>query len=231
MEGGTAAGCAVVGAAPIEEEQPVRNLQTGVLIAATLSTGLMAGLFAAFAYAVMPGLARSSDHVFVEVMRNINKVILNPVFMIPFLGAIPLLGLAVVLAWRGHGRPALPWLIAALVLYVVAFLVTSAVNVPLNDQLARAGDVGGDAQWAAVRVDFERAWVRWNVVRAVLHTAAFGCLTVALLVHGAHRPDQGGRGEVARTSAPEAGVGQLRAGELPGELRFPRPPFTSSAER
>ncbi|WP_307782905.1 MULTISPECIES: anthrone oxygenase family protein [unclassified Streptomyces] len=230
MGGGTAAG-RVVDALPNEEEQPVRNLQTGALIAATLSTGLMAGLFAAFAYAVMPGLARSSDHAFVEVMRNINKAILNPVFMLPFLGAIPLLGLAVVLAWRGHGRSALPWLIAALVLYVVAFLVTSAVNVPLNDQLAHAGGLGGDAQWTVVRADFERAWVRWNVVRAVLHAAAFGCLMGALLVHGAHRPVQGGRGEDARTSAPELGTGHARAGQLAGEIRSPRPPFTSSAER
>ncbi|MFI5752896.1 DUF1772 domain-containing protein [Streptomyces sp. NPDC051644] len=84
----------------------MKHLQTGVLIAATLSAGLMAGLFAAFAYAVMPGLAKSSDHTLIEAMRSINKAILNPAFMLPFMGAIPLLGLAVVLTWRGHGRPA-----------------------------------------------------------------------------------------------------------------------------
>ncbi|WTG06119.1 DUF1772 domain-containing protein (plasmid) [Streptomyces sp. NBC_01590] len=124
----------------------------------------------------MPGLAKSSDHTFIEAMRSINKVILNPVFMLPFMGAIPLLGLAVVLAWRGHGRPALPWLIAALVLYLVAFMVTSGVNVPLNGQLARAGAPGDVAQLAVIRADFENKWVLWNIVRALLHTAAFACL-------------------------------------------------------
>ncbi|RPK57069.1 DUF1772 domain-containing protein [Streptomyces sp. NBC_01732] len=84
------------------------------------------------------------------------------------MGAVPLLGLAVVLAWRGHGRSAPPWLIAALVLYLVAFMVTSGVNVPLNDQLARAGDPAHAGQLAAIRADFENKWVLWNVVRALL---------------------------------------------------------------
>ncbi|MET9916925.1 anthrone oxygenase family protein [Streptomyces sp. NPDC006435] len=185
----------------------MKHLQTGVLIAATLSAGLMAGLFAAFAYAVMPGLAKSSDHTLVEAMRSINKAILNPAFMLPFMGAIPLLGLAVVLAWRGHGRSALPWLIAALVLYLVAFMVTSGVNVPLNDRLARAGGLGDAGQLAATRADFESKWVLWNVVRALLHTASFACLLWALLVHGAHRPHESGRTDASvRTSAPAGSV-------------------------
>ncbi|QKG23868.1 DUF1772 domain-containing protein [Actinomadura verrucosospora] len=166
----------------------MKLLQTGTLLAATLSTGLMAGLFAAFAYAVMPGLGRSSDRTLVEAMQTINKAILNPAFMLPFMGSIPLIGLAAFLAWRGHGRPALPWLIAALVLYLVAFAVTSGVNVPLNDQLAKAGDPHHIKHLQAVRDQFEGRWVTWNIVRAVLHTAAFACLAGALLAYGAHRP-------------------------------------------
>lgn len=165
----------------------MKNLQQTALVLSALATGLMAGLFAAFAYSVMPGLARSSDRTFVETMQNINKAILNPVFMLPFMGAIPLLGLAAVLAWRGHGRAALPWLVAALVLYLLAFMVTSGLNVPLNDQLAKAGSPDRVKDLAAVREDFERSWVAWNIVRALLHTAAFGCLLWALVVFGAHR--------------------------------------------
>ncbi|MFI7384010.1 DUF1772 domain-containing protein [Streptomyces sp. NPDC049813] len=165
----------------------MRSLQQATLILTTLATGLMAGLFAAFAYSVMPGLARSSDRTFVEAMQNINKAILNPVFMVPFMASIPLLGLAVVLAWRGHGRAALPWLIAAAVLYLLAFMVTSGLNVPLNDRLAKAGDPGRVKDLPALRADFESTWVAWNIVRAVLHTAAFGCLLWALVVFGAHR--------------------------------------------
>ncbi|WP_436844250.1 DUF1772 domain-containing protein [Streptomyces subrutilus] len=199
----------------------MKYLHTGVLLAATLSTGLMAGLFAAFSYSVMPGLARSSDHTLVEAMQGINKAIINPAFMLPFMGSIPLLGLAVFLAWRADGRPALPWLIAALVLYLVAFVVTSAVNVPLNDQLANAGDPDHVRRLAEVRADFEDRWVLWNNVRALLHTAAFASLTWALVVHGTHG-SQGSEntGTSQRTLAPASHAGSSSA---PGPCRAGTP--------
>ncbi|MFG2924793.1 DUF1772 domain-containing protein [Streptomyces sp. NPDC048305] len=176
----------------------MKTLQSGTLLASVIASGLMAGLFAAFAYAVMPGLRGTSDHTLVETMQNINRSILNPVFMIPFMGSIPLIVLAVFLAWRGHERLVLPWLVAALVLYLIAFGVTVAVNVPLNDQLERAGDPDSLPDPAAVRERFESAWVTWNVVRALLHTAAFACLAWTLLLHGADRPASG------REAAPTA---------------------------
>lgn len=181
----------------------MRHLQTGTLLVATLFTGLMAGLFAAFAYAVMPGLGRTSDHTLVEAMQGINKAIINPAFLLPFVGSIPLLGLAVALAWREHSRAALPWLIAALVLYLVAFMVTGGANVPLNDKLAHAGDPAQISHLAKVRSDFEDSWVAWNIVRAVLHTAAFGCLAWALVLHGTDRaPDRtGGRASAHQPTA------------------------------
>lgn len=165
----------------------MEHLQTGVLLTTLVTAGLMAGLFAAFSYSVMPGLGRSSDHTFVEAMRDINKAILNPVFMLPFMGTIPLLGVATVQAWRDQGRPVLPWVLAALALYLVAFVVTAGVNVPLNNRLAEAGDPDRTGRSAAIRADFEGRWVTWNIVRAFLHTAAFACLAWALIVHGAHR--------------------------------------------
>lgn len=166
------------------------RLRNATLLVATLCTGLMAGLFAAFAYAVMPGLARSSDRTVVEAMQRINEAIMNPVFMLLFMGAIPLLGAAVVLVWREPGRPAVAWLVAALACYLVAFLVTSGANVPLNDQLAQAGSTGHIKHLATVRDDFETPWVAWNLVRAVLHTASFACMAWALLLVGARRPER-----------------------------------------
>ncbi|GAA0360656.1 DUF1772 domain-containing protein [Actinoallomurus spadix] len=184
-----------------------KSFQTVLLVLGTVTTGLMAGLFAAFAYSVMPGLRRSSDRAFVEVMQNINKAILNGWFMSCFVGSLFLLIGAALLAWRGHGRPALPWIVAALVLYLVMFLVTSGVNVPLNDRLARAGDPRHIADLAAVRQRFEARWVAWNVVRAVANLAAFACLVWALVVYGAHRDDRASAGrssaatpDVARTA-------------------------------
>lgn len=161
----------------------MRVLQTVTLLVATLGAGLMAGLFAAFAYAVMPGLARSADRTFVQAMQNINRAIINGWFLLPFLLPIPLLLLATVLAWNGHGRVALPWILAALVLYLAGFFVTSGVNVPLNNALDKA-DTGDDDRAETARTAFEGRWVTWNRVRALLHTAAFGVLAWALFLHG-----------------------------------------------
>ena len=151
---------------------------TTALVAAVITNGLMAGLFAAYSYAVMPGLGRADDRTFVEAMQRTNAAILNGWFGLCFGGAVVFSVLAVVLH---RGRPGWGWIIAGLVLYVAVLVVTFRVNVPLNDALAAAGD--GDP--AAARAAFEGVWVRWNLVRAVLSTGALGCLVGALVSRSA----------------------------------------------
>ncbi|WP_443061650.1 anthrone oxygenase family protein [Streptomyces sp. NBC_00414] len=146
--------------------------------------GLIAGLFYAFACGIMPALARSDDRVHIEVMQNINDVIQNPVFLLSFMGALPLTAVS---AWQLRGSPRVRgWVFAALVAYALAFLLTFAVNIPLNDALADAGNPATIADPAAVREDFEDPWVAWNVVRAVLCTLALGVLARALVLYGRH---------------------------------------------
>lgn len=164
----------------------MRILSTLSLILSTLSAGMMAGLFAGFAYAVMPGLRGSADRTLVEAMQRINVAIVNPVFMSAFMGGLLFTVAAVALHWRGQLRPVLPWVIAGCVLFLVMFGVTVAVNVPLNDELARAGDPGAIADLAAVREKFEPGWVTWNLVRALAATGSFGCFCWALIAHGRH---------------------------------------------
>ena len=154
---------------------------TAALAGAVVTNGLMAGLFAAYSYAVMPGLGRTDDRTFVAAMQQTNAAILNGWFGVCFGGAVLLAAVAAVLH---RGRPGLGWIMAGLVLYVAVLGVTFAVNVPLNDALAAAGDVDP----AGARARFEGLWVRWNVVRAVLSTAAFGCLTWALVATGGAAP-------------------------------------------
>lgn len=117
---------------------PVRRRGTaaGVLGAATVAMGLIAGVFYIFACAIMPALARSDDRVFIEVMQNVNDVIQNPVFFLSFLGALALTAVA---AWQSRGAPHRWWVFAALAAYALAVVLTAAVNIPLNDDLAAAG--------------------------------------------------------------------------------------------
>jgi len=146
------------------------------LLAGTVTTGLMAGLFAAFSYAVMPGLGRTDDATFVQAMQRINVAILNGWFGLCFGGALAFTALAAVLL---RGRPGFGWVLAGLLLYVAVLAVTFVVNVPLNNRLLAAT---GDP--AAARSAFELTWVRWNHARSVLSTAAFGCLCWALTLTG-----------------------------------------------
>jgi uncharacterized membrane protein len=155
-----------------------------VLGAAAVAMGLATGFIFAYSSSVMPGLADSSDRVFVEAMQDINEATENPVFFAAYFGAFLLTGAAaVMLRSRGGGR-AFRWTIAALVLYGVALAVTIGVNVPLNDDLANAGNPDQIADLAAVRDDFEGPWVAWNIVRTVLSTAALGFLAWALVLFG-----------------------------------------------
>lgn len=164
------------------------TLRRLVLGAAAVTTGLMAGSFYVFSCAVMPALGRSDDRTFIEVMRNINDVIENPVFFAGFFGALLLTAAA---AWQQRRSPGpRGWILAALAAYAVAFLITSGVNVPLNNALADAGDPARIADPAAVRDRFEDAWVTWNIVRALLCTAALALLLRASSPGALRRPQE-----------------------------------------
>ncbi len=144
------------------------------LIAGTVGTGLIGGLFFGFATAVMPGLAKTNDKAFVASMQGINEAILNPVFLTTFMAPIVCLGVA---AFTG---PARVWVIAALVLYVVTFAITSAGNVPLNDALVAVGATNDASVLEAARKAFEDPWNRLHLVRTLAVIASFGCCIGAL---------------------------------------------------
>jgi uncharacterized membrane protein len=155
------------------------------LVAATMTMGYMAGVFGLYSNAIMPGLRRTDDRTFVGAFQSIDRAIVNPLFLATFLGALVLTGLVVLLHLGGDGRPALPWAVIALVLYLAVVVVTFVVNVPLNDGLKAAGDPDRIADLAAVRGRFNEArWVSWNLARSVATIVAFACLSWALVLHG-----------------------------------------------
>jgi uncharacterized membrane protein len=149
------------------------------LMAATITMGLVAGVFGLYAHTIMPGLAKTDDRTFVGAFRSIDRAIINPWFMGGgFVGALVFTVLATIL----HiGRAGLVWIAVALVLYLITFVITIAINVPLNDALKAAGNPDGISDLAAVRERFDEArWAGWNIVRVIASTAAFGLLAWAL---------------------------------------------------
>jgi uncharacterized membrane protein len=161
-------------------------VRTVALIAATISTGLMAGVFWLYAHTVMPGLRRADDRLFVGAFQALDRAIVNAWFLAGgFLGALVLTAASVFLHFGGDSLAVPAWIVAGFVLYLATVVITFAVNVPLNDALKAAGDPDAIEDLAGVRRQFNEArWVRWNLARTVLTTAAFACLTVALVEYG-----------------------------------------------
>ena len=157
-------------------------LRTAILMGATVTMGLVAGTFALYAHTIMPGLHRTDDRTFVAAFQQIDRAIVNPWFMITaFAGALVLTFAAGI---ANRGTPALPWIAAAFGLYLVAVVVTMAINVPLNDAIKAAGNPD-HIDVAQVRAQFhETRWAAWNLVRVATTTPAFGLLTWAFVLCG-----------------------------------------------
>ncbi len=159
-------------------------MRTAAMLAATVSTGLMAGLYFAFSCAVMLGLRHSDDRTFVVAMQKINVAILNGWFVVVFVGALIAGGLSVVLEWRADDHSALRWVIAGVALYLTSLIVTVVLNVPLNDRLQGAGLPADPSELAAIRSAFEAQWNTWNIVRTVATGTGFASLSWALVLLG-----------------------------------------------
>ncbi|MDQ1013331.1 putative membrane protein [Streptomyces sp. V4I23] len=154
------------------------------LASAALAMGLIAGFFYAYACSVMTGLARVDDRTFIDSMQWINATVRNLWFAPSFFGALALTALAGLLHLPRDGRQVQVWIVAAFALYATAFGITMGINVPLNEDLAAAGDSAALSDPAAVRNAYEDRWVLWSTVRTVASTIALGCLLRALVLHG-----------------------------------------------
>ena len=158
------------------------TLRAITLIGATLTMGLFVGTVVLYAHTIMPGLHTTDDRTFVGAFQHIDRAIINPWFMITtFLGPLIFTAAAAI---TNRGTPAMRWIIAALVLYLLAVVITVAVNVPLNDAIKAAGDPS-HIDVALVRQRFhESRWVAWNLVRVATTIPAFGLLTWSLVLFG-----------------------------------------------
>ena len=156
-----------------------------MLLLATLTSGLVAGVYVFYAHTVMPGLGRAGDRTFVAGFQALDRAIVNPWFMVSaFLGAPVLTLVAALLHLGGDERSVLVWVAVSLVLDLVSMGITGGINVPANNRLKAAGDAEL-IDVAAARSEFDEGrWVRWNLVRVVLSVAAFVALLWSLVLAG-----------------------------------------------
>ncbi len=149
-----------------------------LLFVAAVASALNAGIFYAFSSFVMGALGRIPSEQGINAMKAINVVVINPSFLVLFMGTTVLCaGLAL---WSlFHLGETTAWLIlAASALFVIGcFGVTMMFNVPLNNQLARASPSEAGALWQT----YLRDWTMWNTVRTVAPTFSAVLFTLALV--------------------------------------------------
>ncbi len=150
------------------------------LMAATVATGLGAGVYYAYQVSVTRALAEADDAAYARTFQSINRTIVNPWFVSIFLGAPALAAAALTVHWGGDG-PRVTWMATGLALNVASVAITVAGNIPLNEALDRLGAVSGEAATAARR-DFERPWNRFHLARTIASVGGFVAFVAATIV-------------------------------------------------
>ena len=150
-----------------------------LLLVSALGCGLIGGVFFAFSSFVMGALARLPPAQGIAAMQSINIVVINPVFLLAFMGTAVGCGALAVLSLLAWTTPGGIYVLAGCALYLIGtILVTMACNVPLNDRLAaiNASSAEGAALWA----HYVQRWTAWNHVRTAAALAASVAFMAAL---------------------------------------------------
>ena len=160
------------------------NVTDLLLGAGLVSTGLMSGLLYGWSVSVIPGLRRTTDLAYVGTMQHINKAIINPAFVLPFMGVPLILGAAAIAQFRA-GDTRRGWLLTgATASYVVGVLgVTVGRNIPLNDALdAFRLDQSDAGAIETRRRIYQQPWNRWHYLRTAGSVASLTLAVASALV-------------------------------------------------
>ena len=129
-------------------------LLTASTVVAALGSGLIAGVFFAFAAFVLAALSRLPAPAGITAMQTMIAAIKSPLFLVVFFGTAALaglLGIAATLKWSEPG--ALYLLIGSLLYLNGPFGVTLLKNLPLNNHLAAVtpGSIESAIVWKEFR--------------------------------------------------------------------------------
>lgn len=154
-----------------------------VLIITTLLVAITCGILYGYACSVNLGLGKLRDTDYLKAMQEINRAILNPWFMICFMGPIIFYPVSGWLIFRSTGIGTLFSLVAfsGLIYFFGVFLVTSAGNVPLNETLDHIQINKLSPENARLsREAFEVPWNKLHLIRTVASIVSLILLLLAL---------------------------------------------------
>lgn len=151
-----------------------------ILLAAALSTALMAGLFFNWTNAITGGLHKLPDSHYISAMQSINRAIQNPVFFLAFFGAAVLLSVSSYLQYQSPLSVTFYLVFGATIFYLCGVMaVTVFGNIPLNQTLDKFNlDKATPEEIYKLRLAFESKWNSLNTIRTV---ASFISLLLILI--------------------------------------------------
>jgi uncharacterized membrane protein len=152
-----------------------------VIAIAILGAGLVTGLLFAFSNFVLQSLGDLPDDEGMYAMQRINERIINPLFLLLFLGT-PVLctAIAVSMLYTLGDSGALLKLAGAIFYMAGPFSITVLFNVPLNNRLAAADLSDAGEVWPS----YQAQWQRWNHRRTFLGAVAIVLLAAGLGASG-----------------------------------------------
>ena len=145
--------------------------------------GAIFGFFYAWVCSTMWGLDTLDPSVAIEAMRGMNASVRNPVFA-PAFFATPFVSLlTAMLAWRSaETGAAIAFALAGIIYLVGGMLLTMAVNVPMNRELASLHLPADPTELARIWNDYSAPWQFWNQIRTVASGTALLLCGAGLLI-------------------------------------------------
>jgi uncharacterized membrane protein len=158
------------------------NFKIIILILSILFTGLTAGLCFTWSNAVTPGLGQLDDLGFLKAFQAMNRAIINPSFLIVFMGPSLLLFVNAFVFKNSSQFTFTSYLVAAVLFFIGVGLVTIFKNVPLNEILDKTVlETASAVELSELRKTFEQPWNRWHMIRTVCSFTSFVLLVTGLL--------------------------------------------------
>ena len=160
------------------------NLETLVVYISVLLTGLTAGLCFTWTNAITPGIGQLNDMGFLQAFQQMNRSIINPLFILVFFG--PLISHILTIYLKAGNNDKVFWVfvVAAAIFILGVVFVTVFKNVPLNTILDRTDLSNSSAEELRIlRETFEVPWKQWHLVRTICSIASFAILLLGLVLN------------------------------------------------
>lgn len=158
------------------------SVNTITTISTILLTGLSAGLCFTWTNAITPGIGRLDDLGYLQSFQEMNRAIINPIFLIVFFGPF---FLHIINVYLNRNQPsAIFWMVfTAGILYIAGVIVITIFgNIPLNELLENAElEMLSPDSLKQLRNNFENKWNLLHLIRTITAVLSFVLLIITLL--------------------------------------------------